>query len=125
MAMWPGWATAPRWGSPTRSPLGSDRRPRRSAQGHARPIRASLRLRSLVRKDDAMADGATTLELSRPELRVVAGYAVACAQPALAIFERERPDDPRPRAAIDAAQAFAEGAERTKALRDSAWAAQR
>jgi hypothetical protein len=72
-----------------------------------------------------MADDATMLELSRPEHRAVAGYAVACARPALTIFERERPDDPRPRAAIDAAQAFADGAERTKALRDSAWAAQR
>ncbi|WP_327117579.1 exonuclease SbcC [Nocardia sp. NBC_01730] len=59
------------------------------------------------------------------ELREIAGYAVACAEPALAIFERERPDDRRPRAAIDAAQAFAEGAERTKAIRDSAWAAHR
>jgi hypothetical protein len=72
-----------------------------------------------------MADDATTIELSRSELREVAGYAVACARPALAIFERERPDDRRPRAAIDAAQAFADGAERTKALRDSAWAAHR
>jgi hypothetical protein len=43
----------------------------------------------------------------------------------LAIFEGERPDEPRPRAAIDTAQAFAEAGERTKALRDSAWAAQR
>src|SRR3954447_6387783 len=125
MAMWPGWATAPRWRSPTRSPPGSDRRPQRNAQGHARPIRTSLRLRPLVRKDNAMADDATTLELSRTELRAVAGYAVACARPALAIFERKRPDDPCPRAAIDAAQAFAEGAERTKALRDCAWSAQR
>jgi len=66
-----------------------------------------------------------TIALSRTELREVAGYAVACARPALAIFERDRPGDRRPRAAIDAAQAFAEGAERTKALRDSAWAAQR
>lgn len=72
-----------------------------------------------------MVDDATTIELSRSELREVAGYAVACARPALAIFERERPDDRRPRAAIDAAQAFADGAERTKRLRDSAWAAQR
>jgi hypothetical protein len=71
---------------------------------------------------DAMADDSTTIELSRSELREVAGYAVACARPALAIFERERPDDRRPRAAIDAAQAFADGAERTKALRDSAFA---
>ncbi|HEX4291093.1 MAG TPA: exonuclease SbcC, partial [Trebonia sp.] len=72
-----------------------------------------------------MPDDATTIELSLRELREVAGYAAACARPALAIFERERPDDRRPRAAIDAAQAFAEGAERTKTLRDSAWAAQR
>ena len=72
-----------------------------------------------------MADDSTTIELSLPELREVTGYAVACARPALAIFERERPDDRRPRAAIDAAQAFANGAERTKALRDNAWAAHR
>jgi hypothetical protein len=72
-----------------------------------------------------MADDARTIELSRSELREVAGYAVACARPALVIFERERPDDRRPRAAIDAAQAFANGGERTKALRDSAWAAHR
>jgi hypothetical protein len=78
-----------------------------------------------MQKDDAMADDSTTIETSRPELREVAGYAVACARPAVAIFERERPDDRRPRAAIDAAQAFADGAERTKALRDSAWAAHR
>ena len=72
-----------------------------------------------------MVDDSTTIELSRAELREVVGYAVACARPALAIFERERADDRRPRAAIDAAQAFADGGERTKALRDSAWAAHR
>lgn len=78
-----------------------------------------------MQKDGAVADDSTTIDLSRPELREVAGYAVACARPALAIFERERPDDQRPRAAIEAAQTFADGAERTKVLRDSAWAAQR
>jgi hypothetical protein len=72
-----------------------------------------------------MADGSTTIELSLSELRWVASYAVACAQSALAIFERERPDDRRPRAAIEAAQGFADGGERTKALRDGAWAAHR
>ena len=66
-----------------------------------------------------------TIAVSRAELRAIAGYAVACARPVLLIFEGERPDDHRPRAAIDAAQAFADGAERTKALRDSAWAAHR
>jgi hypothetical protein len=56
-----------------------------------------------VQKDDAMADDSTTIKLSLSELREVAGYAVACARPALAIFECERPGDQRPRAAIDAA----------------------
>lgn len=72
-----------------------------------------------------MTDESTRIELSHDELRAVAAYAVACAWPALAIFEHERPDDPRPRAAIDAAQAFADGAVRTKSIRDCAWAAQR
>jgi hypothetical protein len=72
-----------------------------------------------------MADDSTPIKLSRSDLREVAGYAVACARPALAIFEREFPGDRRPRAAIDAAQAFADGGERTKAMRDSAWAAHR
>ena len=71
-----------------------------------------------------MADDSTTIELSRSELREVAGYAVACARPALVIFERERPEDRRPRAAIEAAQACADGGERTEALRDSAGAAE-
>ncbi|MEU2037731.1 putative immunity protein [Nocardia niwae] len=66
-----------------------------------------------------------TIELSMAELREITGYAVACAEPALAVFEKERPDDRRPRAAIDAARAFANGAERTKAIRDTAWAAHR
>ncbi|SJZ89627.1 hypothetical protein SAMN02745673_01761 [Marinactinospora thermotolerans DSM 45154] len=72
-----------------------------------------------------MTDGSPAIELSRCELHEITGYAVACARPALAIFERERPDDRRPRAAIDAAQAFADGAERTRVLRDNAWAAHR
>jgi hypothetical protein len=72
-----------------------------------------------------MPDDSTTIKLTRPELREVARYAAACARPALAIYERERSDDQRPRAAINAAQAFADGGERTKALRDCAWAALR
>lgn len=72
-----------------------------------------------------MVDDPAIIELSQSDLREVAGYAVACAEPALTIFERERPEDRRPRAAVDAARAFADGAERTKAIRDSAWAAHR
>lgn len=41
------------------------------------------------------------------------------------LFERARPDDRRPHIAIEAARRFAEGAARTKKLRDGAWAAQR
>lgn len=70
-------------------------------------------------------DAPTPIELSRAELRAVVAYASTCARPALAIFEREHPGDLRPRAAIAAAQAFAGGAERTKSIRDCAWAAQR
>ncbi|WP_460698137.1 putative immunity protein [Nocardia thraciensis] len=66
-----------------------------------------------------------TIELGMEELREVAGYAAACAEPALAIFERDCPGDRRPRAAIEAAREFAEGARRSKAIRDAAWAAQR
>ena len=72
-----------------------------------------------------MADDSAAVELSMGELREVAGYAAACARPALALFERVRPDDSRPHSAVDAALSFAEGAERTKVLRDRAWAAQR
>jgi hypothetical protein len=72
-----------------------------------------------------MVDDSATVELGRSELREVVRYAVLCARTALPILERERPNDQRPRAAIDTAQVFAGGAERTKALRDTAWAAHR
>lgn len=72
-----------------------------------------------------MAAADDVIALSVGELREVTKYAVTCARPALPIFESACPDDGRPRAAVDAAQAFADGARRTKALRDSAWAAQR
>ncbi|MCG3755503.1 MULTISPECIES: putative immunity protein [unclassified Amycolatopsis] len=65
------------------------------------------------------------IELDLSELRAVTAYAVACAEPALPIFEQARPGDRRPHEAIDAARAFAQGAQRGKAIRDGAWAAQR
>lgn len=64
------------------------------------------------------------IDLAMDEIRAVTAFAVACAGPALAVFEASLPDDARPRAALAAALEFAAGAERTKALRDSAWAAQ-
>jgi hypothetical protein len=63
--------------------------------------------------------------LSEQDLRAVTGFAAESAQDVLEIFERARPGDTRPRDAIDAARAFAEGGRRGKALRDTAWAALR
>jgi hypothetical protein len=77
------------------------------------------------RKDDVVADENLMIELSMAELREITGYAVACAQPALAIFERDCVDDPRPRDALDEARRFAAGGNRTKALRVTALAAHR
>lgn len=65
------------------------------------------------------------IDLSIAELREISGYAVACAEPALAIFERDCTNDPRPRAALAEARAFAAGGNRTKALRVTALAAHR
>ncbi|MFC5288702.1 putative immunity protein [Actinokineospora guangxiensis] len=68
---------------------------------------------------------AQTVDLSMDELREITRYAAACAEPALVLFERVRPDDPRPRTAFAATREFTDGGKRTKAIRDAAWAAQR
>jgi hypothetical protein len=47
--------------------------------------------------------------LSQADRRLVAFWAAACAERALPIFEAEQPDDPRPRAAIERARAYARG----------------
>ena len=64
-------------------------------------------------------------ELTTEELRTVVAYAVACAEPALFLFERERPDDPRPAAALDAARLFVDGAPRSRLQRTAATDAHR
>jgi rifampin ADP-ribosylating transferase len=64
-----------------------------------------------------MPTGSGDFELTMDELRAIAAYAVACAAPALVIFTRASPDDPRPAAALDAARAFAEGAPRSRLQR--------
>jgi hypothetical protein len=51
------------------------------------------------------------------ELRVVARYVTESAQDVLPVFEEAVPGDPRPRAAIDAAWEFVNGARRTKLQR--------
>ncbi|GGN09961.1 hypothetical protein GCM10009721_42430 [Terrabacter tumescens] len=63
--------------------------------------------------------------LTTDELRAVVAYAVACAEPALVIFQRAHPDDPRPAAALDAARAFAGGAPRSRLQRTAATDAHR
>jgi len=63
--------------------------------------------------------------LTTPELREVTRFAAACAASVLDIFELARPGDGRPRAAVEAACAFAAGEKRGAVLRDTAWAALR
>lgn len=59
------------------------------------------------------------------ELRAIAGYAVACAEPALVVFQKAHPDDFRPEAALQAARIFADGAPRTRLQRTMATDAHR
>ena len=56
-------------------------------------------------------------DLTHDELRVVASYVTESALHVLPIFEAACPDDPRPRAAIDSAREFINGAPRTKLQR--------
>lgn len=63
--------------------------------------------------------------LTIDELRAVARYAVACAEPVQGIFARARPEDERPGAALDAARAFADGAPRSRLQREAATEAHR
>ncbi|MCE7078690.1 putative immunity protein [Streptomyces sp. ST2-7A] len=76
-------------------------------------------------QDEAVATGTSAIELSEDELRGITGYAAECARRVLPLFEEAHPNDPRPREAIEAARAFADGGRRTAALRNSAWAAHR
>ncbi|MET7608947.1 putative immunity protein [Streptomyces avermitilis] len=56
-------------------------------------------------------------ELTMGELRVVAHYVLLSAEEVLPVFEDANPGDPRPRAAINAAREFVNGAKRTKLQR--------
>ncbi|GAA1939143.1 putative immunity protein [Amycolatopsis minnesotensis] len=71
------------------------------------------------------ADENRTIELSMAELRLVARYCVESAEEVLGLFESDRPDDRRPRAAVEAAWTFAAGANRTKLQRVTAMDAHR
>lgn len=63
--------------------------------------------------------------LTLDELRAVTAFNLACAEQVIDVFERVRPDDTRPREALDAAAAFIRGGPRSKAQRVSAPAAHR
>jgi hypothetical protein len=63
------------------------------------------------------------INLSVDDLRAVAHYSAERAQEVLPIFEAAHPGDRRPRAAVEAAWIFAEGAQRTTLQRKSALAA--
>ncbi|WP_433162179.1 putative immunity protein [Kribbella sp. CA-247076] len=65
------------------------------------------------------------MRLTDDERRAVTQYAVDCAERALPLFEAAAPGDTRPREAIEAARAYANGDARTKWQRAAAWAAQK
>lgn len=71
-----------------------------------------------------MPDG-PEITLVLDEIRSVARFAAECAQDVLGLFETVRPDDPRPREALEAAWAFADGAPRSVRQRTTAVAAHR
>jgi hypothetical protein len=71
----------------------------------------------------ASGDSKTEIDLGVDDLRQVVRFSVICAQRVAPLFEAVRPDDPRPRQAIVAAEAFVAGSERSGVLRASAWAA--
>jgi hypothetical protein len=83
--------------------------------------------RQLRNNEDMVNEDMTTeagkVELRAQDLRVVARYAAERAEEVLSIFEASDPGDRRPRAAVEAAWIFVEGAERTKLQRTSAFAA--
>ncbi|MBM9461707.1 exonuclease SbcC [Nocardioides sp. zg-536] len=70
-------------------------------------------------------DPSEYFQLGTDELREVARFAVQGAQEVLGIFERARPEDLRPRAALEAAWEFANGAPRTNLQRATALDAHR
>lgn len=72
-----------------------------------------------------MTTGSGDFELTLDELRVVARYVAESAQKVLPVFEEAVPGDPRPRAAVDAAWLFVNGAGRTRLQRVAALDAHR
>lgn len=59
------------------------------------------------------------------EIRAITRYAVACAEQTIVVFDRACPDDDRPREALAAARAFADGERRSQRQRVAGPAAHR
>lgn len=72
-----------------------------------------------------MATTGGDFDLTTEELRAVARYSAGFADEVVPAFEAVRPDDGRPRAALDAAWEFANGAPRTKLQRTTSMDAHR
>jgi hypothetical protein len=62
------------------------------------------------------------LQLSETDRRELVHWTIACAERMLPLFLAERPDDERPREALDAAQAFMRGEMDIDAVREKAFA---
>jgi len=71
--------------------------------------------------DDVLPDDAD-LTLSEADRRELVEWTVACAERMLPLFLAERPDDSRPREALEAAQAFMRGELSIDAVREKAFA---
>ncbi|MBA3595740.1 MAG: hypothetical protein H0W47_18440 [Polaromonas sp.] len=67
----------------------------------------------------------SVVDLSDSERRILAAWSAECAARSLHLFEAEVSDDQRPRCAIAAIRAYAEGGKRGAALRASGWEALR
>lgn len=78
-----------------------------------------------MRDDAGVTNSQGDFPLSLDELRVVARYAAESAQESLFIFEADRPEDRRVRAAISAAWEFVHGAPRSTLQRVAAIEAHR
>ncbi len=72
----------------------------------------------MSRADDLLAE-----LLANKDRKALAVWAADCAEHVLPLFEKERPEDDRPRKAIEAARAFARGEIRVGEARKAALAA--
>src|SRR6188508_2696743 len=72
----------------------------------AGPLLAGVRCRgrrpACCAKLEKMQTRSGDFELTMDELRAIAGYAVACAEPVLVLFQKDRPEDLRAAAALHA-----------------------